>query len=174
METSMIKKVAQYIQQLSLLPHPEGGHYASVYRSSEVISAASLPARFSGDRFFSTAIYFLLEGNQYSAFHRIKSDEIWHFYDGVSLNIYVIHPNGNGEILRLGRDLENGESFQQIVPAGSWFASRPVDLNGFTLAGCTVAPGFDFADFEMAEKSALLSSYPQHRNWINELCVKGT
>jgi len=171
METGMIREASSYIQKLNLQPHPEGGYFASVYRSREAVSAASLPDRFSADRLFSTSIYFLLEGNQYSAFHRIKSDELWHFYDGIPLNIYVIHPNGEGEILKLGRDLENGESLQQVVPAESWFASKPIDLNGYTLAGCTVAPGFDFADFEMADKSELMSVYPQHSNWIKELCV---
>jgi len=171
METGMRREASQYVQKLNLHPHPEGGYYAPVYKSQELISAASLPGRFSGDRLFSTSIYFLLEGNQFSAFHRIKSDEVWHFYDGIALNIYVIHPNGKGEILKLGRNLEKGESFQQVVPAGSWFASKPVDLDGYTLAGCTVSPGFDFADFEMAEKSKLMSAYPQHSNWINELCV---
>jgi len=164
-------KVQEYIRRLNLISHPEGGYYASTYRSSEVVSEKCLPERFSGGRVFSTAIYFLLEGFQYSAFHRIKSDELWHFYEGCALNIYVIHPSGEGEVLRLGSDINNGESFQRLVPAGCWFASRPVLRNGYSLAGCTVSPGFDFADFEMAKKSVLLSEFPQYANWINELSI---
>jgi len=169
METSLKRKADQYIEHLHLIAHPEGGYYSSSYQSQETIAAASLPDRFTGDRVFSTAIYFLLMGHQYSAFHRIKSDEVWHFYTGSSLNIYVIHSNGSGEILRLGSELSQGESFQHVVPAGCWFASRPVDTDGFSLVGCTVAPGFDFADFEMAKQDELLSDYPQHSEWIRKL-----
>lgn len=166
-----MNKVQEYIEQLKLISHPEGGYYASTYKSGEVVSAACLPERFKGERVFSTAIFFLLEGFQYSAFHRIKSDELWHYYDGCALNIYVIHPTGEGVILKLGSDLEKGESFQQLVPAGCWFASKPVMRDGFTLAGCTVSPGFDFADLEMAQKSILLSLFPQHASWIQELSI---
>ena len=160
----------QLIVQYQLLAHPEGGYYSRTYASDVLIPAHALPTQFSADRFISTAIYFLLEGKQYSAFHRIKSDELWHFYTGVGLHIYVIHPNGKGEILKLGNDAEKGYSFQQVVKAGCWFASKPVSENGFSFVGCTVAPGFDFADFEMAEKEKLLHAYPQHQEWINSLC----
>jgi len=157
------------ITQYQLQPHPEGGYYLQTYCSKEKIPVEALPDRFAGDRYFSTAIYFLLEGNQFSAFHRIQSDELWHFYTGTGLHIYVIHPDGKGEILKLGDDLTNGYSFQQLVPAGCWFASKPVDENGFSFVGCTVAPGFDFADFEMGEREELLKEYQECKDWINEL-----
>jgi uncharacterized protein len=128
-----------------------------------------LPERFKGDRYFSTAIYFLLEGKQFSAFHRIQSDELWHFYSGAGLHIYVLHQDGRGELLKLGNDLANGYSFQQMVPAGCWFASKPVSESSFSFVGCTVAPGFDFADFELAEKNALLTEYPNYKDWIDLL-----
>ena len=156
----------------NLQPHPEGGYYVQTYKSEETISSSALPARFEGDRFFSTAIYFLLEQKQFSAFHRIKSDELWHFYTGVGLHIYVIHPDGKGQILKLGADIQNGFSFQHLVPAGCWFASAPVADNSFSFVGCTVSPGFDFNDFELAEKESLLKEYPQHAVWINKLCQK--
>lgn len=159
----------QLITQYQLQQHPEGGYYLQTYCSREKIRVDALPGRFGGDRYFSTAIYFLLERKQFSAFHRIQSDELWHFYTGTGLHIYVIHPDGKGEILKLGNDLGNGYSFQQMVPAGCWFASKPVDENGFSFVGCTVAPGFDFADFEMGERKALLKEYPQHQEWINIL-----
>ena len=162
--------VAQLIHAFQLQPHPEGGYYRQTYASDERLSAASLPERFGADRYMSTAIYFLLEGKDYSAFHRIKSDELWHFYAGGGLNIYVIHPNGRAEILLLGNDLEKGYRFQHVVKAGCWFASKPADENSYSLVGCTVSPGFDFADFEMAKEDELLQQYPQHSNWISQLC----
>jgi uncharacterized protein len=159
----------QVITQYKLQPHPEGGFYLQTYCSTEMIPADALPDRFTGSRYFSTAIYFLLAAKQFSAFHRIQSDELWHFYTGVGLHIYVLHPDGRGEVLKLGDDLANGYSFQQIVTAGCWFASKPVTEAGFSFVGCTVAPGFDFADFEMGKKEHLLKEYTQHEKWINEL-----
>ena len=158
------------IEKYQLLSHPEGGHYLQTYCSNEFIPANALPARFSGDRYISTAIYFLLAGKQFSAFHRIKSDELWHFYTGTGLLIYIIHPDGKGNILKLGDDVPCGYSFQQMVPAGCWFASRPVDENGFSFVGCTVAPGFNFADFELGDKDELAKQFPQHEEWITQLC----
>jgi len=162
-------KSRELIKRYQLQEHPEGGHYKEVYRSKEIISTVGLPARFNGQRPFSTAIYFLMEDNQFSAFHRIKSDECWHFYTGIGLHIYVLYSEGRGEMLKLGDDLGNGYSFQQIVPAGCWFAAKPVHDNGFSFVGCTVAPGFDFADFELAKKEKLVNEYPRYSEWINML-----
>lgn len=160
----------QLIDHYRLQPHPEGGYYLQTYCSEEMIPAEALPHRFQGARHYSTAIYFLLEGHQHSAFHRIKSDELWHFYKGTGLLIYIIHPGGRGEVLKLGDDPANGYSFQQLVPAGCWFASKPVKEDGFSFVGCTVAPGFDFADFELADKEKLVKEYPQHVDWVEKLC----
>ncbi len=162
--------VQQLIEKYQLLPHPEGGYYSRTYESEELIPANALPERFDAERLISTAIYFLLDGKNFSAFHRIKSDELWHFYAGDGLQIYVIHPDGRGEILKLGNDLSNGFSFQHVVKAGCWFASKPITENGFSFTGCTVAPGFDFADFELAEKKQLQKEYPQHNKWIETFC----
>jgi uncharacterized protein len=153
-----------------LQPHPEGGYYKESYRSEEPIPGDSLPGRFDGDRSFSTAIYFLLNGDNFSAFHRIKSDELWHFYSGIALNIYVIDRDGELEVTRLGNNIGNGEVFQAVVPAGCWFASEPSGKNGFSFVGCTVAPGFDFRDFELANRSDLTTTFPQHASLINRLC----
>ena len=157
------------VRQLQLAPHPEGGYYRETYRSPEQFSHACLPARFSGDRSFSTAIYFLLEPGQFSAFHCIQADELWHFYLGSPLHVYVLHPGGELEVIRLGQDLENGSVLQAVVPAGTWFASRPAE-EGFSLVGCTVAPGFDFADFELAEREELAGQFPAHAELIRSLC----
>jgi uncharacterized protein len=165
---SIISK--QLIEQFNLIPHPEGGYYKETYRSTETISQDALPARFPGDRNFSTAIYFLLEKGNFSAFHNIKSDECWHFYAGGTLNIYMIHLNGNIETVHLGSDIEKGETFQYVVPAGCWFASAPSANAAFSFVGCTVSPGFDFADFEMANADMLTRLYPQHKAIIKKLC----
>ena len=162
--------IEQLVSTFKMLPHPEGGWYAEMYRSVELIPSSSLPPRFNGDRVFSTAIYFLLPANNFSAFHRIQSDECWHFYDGEPLNIYVIDTTGKLEIIKLGRNITAGECYQAVVSAGSWFASMPANNTGFSFVGCTVAPGFDFADFELADAAKLSASYPKHADIINRLC----
>jgi len=160
----------QLIEQFQLLPHPEGGYYKETYRSKEIIQAAHLPSRFNGDRHFSTAIYFLLEQGNFSAFHRIESDECWHFYAGQPLLVHVIAHDGTLSTISLGNDITNGETFQFTVPAGCWFASECAPGSGFSFAGCTVSPGFDFHDFELADGAALAALYPQHANLIQRLC----
>jgi predicted cupin superfamily sugar epimerase len=160
----------QLIQQYNLQPHPEGGWYKETYKSNELILSAALPARFSGNRAFSTAIYFLLEQGNFSAFHRIKSDECWHFYAGDPLLVYVLLEDGQLQIIQLGNDISKGQLFQFVVPANCWFASRPSPNSSYCFVGCTVAPGFDFADFEMAETSSLSAFFPQHKVIIEELC----
>lgn len=162
--------IKQLIANYQLQPHPEGGWYKETYKSSEQIPSAALPVRFGSGRTFSTAIYFLLEQGNFSTFHKIKSDECWHFYAGEALEIFVIQHNGNLEIIRLGSNILNGELFQFVVPANCWFASRPAKNSAYSFVGCTVAPGFDFADFELAVASELLASYPAHAAIIHELC----
>ncbi len=159
-----------YIDNLKLQPHPEGGFYREIYRSSERIAAGALPSRFTGDRNFSTSIYYLLQQGEHSAFHRIKSDEGWHFYAGGALWVHMIDKEGNYKCQKLGHHLEDGEVFQFVVPATVWFASEPAPGTSFILGGCTVSPGFDFADFEMADKKTLLQSFPQHKEIIERLC----
>lgn len=158
------------IKQFNLLPHPEGGYYKETYKATEYIVKNALPERFQADRFFSTAIYFLLEKGNFSAFHKIKSDECWHFYAGETLLVYVIHSKGNLEIIRLGNNIEMGEVFQYVVPANCWFASEPAADTNFSFVGCTVAPAFDFADFELAKANELIQEFPQHENIIQRLC----
>jgi uncharacterized protein len=160
----------QLIQQFNLQPHPEGGWYKETYKSTELLPEAALPQRFSGDRSFSTAIYFLLEQGNFSAFHKIKSDECWHFYTGEPLIVYIINQQGTLNIIELGNDINNGHVFQYVVPANCWFASRPAAASNFCFVGCTVAPGFDFEDFELADADELSKLYPQHRDIIQELC----
>jgi hypothetical protein len=157
-----------FVDKLNLQSHPEGGYFKETYRAADILSKDVLPARFDGDRNTSTSIYFLLEGHQFSAFHRIKSDELWHFYYGVPLMVYIIEPDGTLQTLKIGSDLEESCSFQGTVKAGSWFASKPIKADGFSLVGCTVAPGFDFADFELAGEE-LSQEFPQHQALIQGL-----
>ncbi|RIV27561.1 cupin domain-containing protein [Fibrisoma montanum] len=161
---------AYWVNAFGMQPHPEGGYYAETYRSSELLPKAGLPDRFSGSRSVSTAIYFLLESHHVSALHRIQSDEVWHFYAGGPLEVFVIEPaTGNLSIIRLGADPDQGEVFQAVVPAGSWFGSKPAAGTAYSLVGCTVAPGFDFADFELAKPEEMLQQFPQHRAVIELL-----
>ena len=160
----------QLIQKYNLEPHPEGGWYKQTYKSNEEINAGALPERFGANRAFSTAIYFLLEKGNFSAFHRIRSDECWHFYAGDPLVIYIIEQNGELKIISLGNDLEKGHSFQYVVPANCWFASRPAPGSEHCFVGCTVSPGFEFEDLELADQTELSVMYPQHKSIIKELC----
>jgi uncharacterized protein len=157
-----------WIERLNLEPHPEGGWYRQTYRAPLTLPQSALPG-YTGDRTASTAIYFLLAGDQFSAFHRLRSDEVWHFYAGSGLVVHVIEPGGAYNEIHLGSDAENGEHFQAVVPAGCWFGSSLRQPNTCALVGCTVAPGFDFADFEMAKREELTARYPQHRNIIQRL-----
>lgn len=160
---------AELIAGLNLTRHPEGGWYRETYRSPETISGAALPARFGGDRSCATAIYFLLERGDFSALHRIKSDEIWHFHAGAPLTVHVITPEGEYRGMRLGPDVAAGESFQVVVPAGCWFGARIDGEGEYSLVGCTVAPGFDFQDFEMADPDRLAELFPRHASVIRLL-----
>jgi uncharacterized protein len=159
----------EWIERLGLKRHPEGGFFRETYRAAETIAHAHLPARFSGDRAFSTAIYFLLEGRDFSALHRIHQDEMWHFYDGCPLRVSSISPHGSLSVVRLGRDVQAGEVLQAVVPAGHFFGARPSDPDSYSLVGCTVAPGFDFADFELPTRGELVARFPQHAGVIQQL-----
>src|ERR1700679_1241046 len=163
----MIKDSAYWIRKLGLEPHPEGGYYRQTYRADLVLEG--LPHQFSGSRAASTAIYFLLEGENFSAFHRLQSDELWHFYLGAPLRVHVIEADGRYSQVRLGSDPEAGEALQAVVRAGCWFASQIKDGESFALVGCTVGPGFDFEDFELAKRDRLIEVYPQHRDVISKL-----
>ena len=162
---------AFWIERLDLRPHPEGGYFRETYRASESIAAAGLPERFGGARAFATAIYFLLTRDAFSAFHRIRSDELWHFYAGSPITLAVLDAEGKGQLATyaLGRDPTRGESLQVVVPAGAWFAAEVASAGAYALVGCTVAPGFDFADFELGARAQLLEHYPQHRGVIERL-----
>ncbi|WP_109298799.1 cupin domain-containing protein [Aquimarina sp. AU474] len=162
----MSEQIISIVNDLKLEPHPEGGFYKEVYRSKGLVSKESLGADFSGDRNYCTSIYFLLTSDNFSAFHRIKQDEIWHHYDGASLYVHVIDVEGGYQKYTVGKHFDKGESPQLVVPAGSWFASSVKGESNYSLVGCTVAPGFDFDDFELANKQDLTSQFPDHGDVI--------
>lgn len=149
-----------------LREHPEGGFFAETYRAGGAVSTPS------GDRAFSTAICFLLKRGEVSRLHRLKSDEVWHFYAGGPLTVAEIAPDGAVRTTTLGRGLSSGHKFQHVVPAGTWFGAYPEPGSEFSFAGCTVAPGFDFADFELARRAELLERFPQAAGLIERLTAE--
>lgn len=158
---SEVKKIVDFY---NMEPHPEGGWYKETYRSNETTSIANL-----GERNLMTSIYFLLESHQTSNFHIIKSDELWFYHSGSPLTVHCIYPNGDYETLHIGPDFENGQTFQALVPKGTIFGSTVDIENSHALVGCTVSPGFDFNDFKLFKKEALLNKFPQHQSIIETL-----
>lgn len=150
------------IQQLHLQPHPEGGYYRETYRAGLLITAPS-----GAQRNVSTAIYYLLENNDRSHFHRIQSDELWFFHQGQPLEVLLLE-NAQLTVLTLGHDLARGELPQAVVPAHTWFGARVKGGTGFALVSCTVAPGFDFADFELADRTRLTTEFPNQAAIIEQ------
>ncbi len=164
------------VRSLGLIPHPEGGFYKETYRCAD--EADALPQRFgreAGPRAYCTSIYYLLEAPDFSAFHRIKSDELWYFHAGTGLRIHCLEPGGSYRALELGP----GREYFAAVPAGDWFAAEPLDTQPaeaadpaerpWCLVGCAVSPGFDFRDFELADRSALVNDYPDQVSLIGRL-----
>ena len=165
-----------WIERLGLEPHPEGGYFRQTYKSELKITTWALlnsielqNIPIGRPRSASTAIYFLIEGENFSAFHRLKSDEVWHFYSGSPLVVHVIDTAGAYSAILLGSDAESGQVFQAVVPAGCWFASHVADWKGWALVGCTVAPGFEFEDFEMGKRDELVRAFPKHQEIVNRL-----
>jgi predicted cupin superfamily sugar epimerase len=156
---------AMLVKSLGLAPHPEGGFYRETWRSPLVVPAVG---KDGGARAASTAIYFLLPAGTFSAFHRVTSDEAWHHYDGDPLDLHLIDARGHHEVVVLGREFARGERPQHVVQAGTWQAAAPRGER-YALAGCTVAPGFDFADFEMPPRAELVARFPAHAEIVARL-----
>ncbi len=145
------RSAAQWIEDLHLKPHPEGGHYREIYRSAGQIGQDFLPEGMEGNRNYATSIYYLLEAGDVSLFHRIKSDELWFFHSGAPLEIVVLNKDGTIDTHILGLDVEVGQQPQLTVPAGLWFGARlPPHFASYGLVSCVVSPGFDFEDFQLA------------------------
>lgn len=162
----MTENARYWIDRLGLIAHPEGGYFRETYRAA---GGVALPGRYGGPRSFSTAIYFLLERGQVSKLHRIASDEVWHFHTGGAVTVHALTPDGHRHDLRLGLDFDAGQRPQAMVGAGNWFGASLADDAEFALVGCTVAPGFEFEDFEMANRETLLKRFPEHAEFVTRM-----
>jgi uncharacterized protein len=161
--------IEDIIKLLELKPHPEGGFYKETYRSDEDLSKEILPTRYYGPRCFGTCIYYLLTKETFSMIHRIKSDEIFHFYLGDPVEMLNLFPDGKGKVITIGSDLINGMIPQVIVEKGVWQGACLKEGGKFALLGTTVAPGFDFNDFEVGKQKNILSEYPEFKEIIKKL-----
>jgi predicted cupin superfamily sugar epimerase len=163
-------RAEELIRLLELIPHPERGHYVETYRAS--LTVDGLPH--GAPRSASTAIYFLIGRDAPTTYlHRLRSDEIFHFYEGGPLDVLLLGPGDAGQVRRLGTAIGAGERPQIIIPAGTWFAAELVEGASHCLFGCTVAPGFDFADFELAAGPELATRYPAHAARIARMTRPG-
>ena len=154
---------------LHLVPHPEGGSYIQTYKAAESIGPEAIGNRYDGRRVASTAIYYLLEPGTFSEMHRLRSDEIFHFYLGDPVEMLQLLPDGSSRVVQVGSDLSVGQQRQVVVQKNVWQGSRLVDGGRFALLGCTVAPGFEFADYESGQRGLLIAGYPEQRELITEL-----
>ena len=162
--------VDEIIQLLGLRPHPEeGGYFTETYRSQEAIPRPALPNRYRSKRSFGTAIYYLLTPDTVSALHKLESDEIFHFYLGDPVSMLQLHPDGSTNVVTLGQDIFAGQQLQVVVPRGTWQGSLLQEGGEFALLGCTVAPGFDYHDYESGDRVDLLKEYPEHEELIVRL-----
>ena len=163
-----MKHLDTIIERLDLKPHPEGGYFRETYRSSGIIKQESLDDSFEGTRNYSTCIYFLLTSETFSAFHRIKQDEIWHFYEGSPIVLHTISEQGEHQKFFIGTDFSKNQTPQLVVPAKSLFAAKVLEKDSYALVGCTVSPGFDFEDFELTNQKELIAKFPQHNGLIKQ------
>lgn len=147
----------------------EGGYFSETYRSKEMIPQECLPERYSGARTFGTCIYYLLEPGTFSELHRVASDEIFHFYLGDPVEMLQLWPDGSGKRVLICTDIENGMPPQVVVPHGVWQGARLVAGGKFALLGCTVSPGFEYADYESGSRQVLCEAYPHCSDMITAL-----
>lgn len=161
---------ASLIDYFGMKPHPEGGFYVQTYKSAGSFSQTALSEVWK-NHVFSTGILFLLNSGSYSHLHRLRQDEMWHFYLGGPLRLAMLHPDGRSQEIILGTDVLHGQQVQYVVPAGTWFGATHCSGSSFALVGCTVAPGFEFTDFELAQREQLLAHYPAAYAMITEFTL---
>ena len=164
----MNNKLNTIIEQFELEPHPEGGFFKETYRSVGTIPSNALDTDIEGERNYCTGIYFLISSSDFSAFHRINQDEMWHFYKGSPLKIHMIAPNGDYLNAIVGNQYDKDQLPQFTVPAKYWFAAEVLEPNSFSFVGCTVAPGFDFRDFVLPTRKTLIDLFPKHEAVITK------
>jgi predicted cupin superfamily sugar epimerase len=176
-----MNEAKDWIRQLGLSSHPEGGYFRETYRSADLLRHSGLPSRYNSDRISATGIYFFLGAGDVSKFHRLRSDEVWCYHAGRPLMVYIIEPDGSLQRFVLGIDLGKQQRPQIVIPHGVWFGACGVEAESeadaetqtqsalYTLVSCMVAPGFEFEDFELAAREDLLAAYPQHKDLIEQL-----
>jgi len=163
----------EIIQLLGMKPYRvEGGYFAETYRSEEVIPKKALPDRYGYKRSFGTAIFYLLTPDTFSALHRLESDEIFHFYLGDPVTMLQLRPDGSTLVLTLGQDIRTGQQLQVVVPHSAWQGSFLNEGGAFALLGCTVAPGFDYDDYESGSRGDLIKEYPEQHELITRLTAR--
>lgn len=163
MPPALPKEAQRLVDTLGLVPHPEGGFYRETFRSPQKVEKPPGVTRSA-----STAIYFLLPAGTFSAWHRVTSDEAWHHYAGDPVDLHLLDARDGHRQVRLGPDVHGGEVPQYVVAAGIYQAAVPAGAR-YALCGCTVAPGFDFADFEMPSRSELSAAFPAARSIVAAL-----
>jgi predicted cupin superfamily sugar epimerase len=162
-----MRSASGIVSLLGLEPHPlEGGYFAETYRAAETLPEEALPDRYGGPRSASTAIYYLLTPGTVSRLHRLRTDEVFHFYLGDPVEMLQLHPDGSGHTLTLGQDITGGMHVQAVIPMGVWQSARLHPRGRFALLGATVAPGFDYADYESGDRAVLQASHPQFADLI--------
>jgi len=160
----------EIISHFGMRPHPEGGFFRRTYEAPQILSADEMPCGFMGPRPVSTAILFLLQQGHYSRLHRIRQDELWHFYMGGPLRLACIDTHGYPREVMLGQDILAGQHVQFTIPGGCWFGATPAPGTQFTLVGCTVSPGFDMEDLRLGQPEELTLRYPMAKDCIREFC----
>lgn len=161
---------ADVIERLGLVPHPEeGGFFRETYRAGGELPAGSLGGAYEGPRRFSTAIYYLLTPETRSELHLLPTDEVFHFYAGDPVEQLRLHPDGTAEVVVLGSDLAVGQQPQSVVAGGVWQGAHLAEGGAWALLGCTVAPGFEFADYTPGDRRALTAAHPDHAPRIARL-----
>jgi len=165
-------RIEEIITSLELLPHPEGGYYKETYRSTGNIQVDSLAKNYNGKRSYSTCIYFLLTSTEFSAFHKIRQDEIWHFHEGSPIRLHTISEAGNHQEHCIGTNFSEGQKPQLVVAGNHWFAASVIEENSYALVSCTVSPGFDFSDFVLPSREELSRKFPQHAPLIHQYTIE--
>jgi predicted cupin superfamily sugar epimerase len=164
--------IPEIVARLGLQPHPtEGGYFAETYRSADILAADAIDPSYNGPRSVATAIYYLITPDSFSAMHRVASDEVFHFYLGDPVEQLHLRPDGGGGVFTLGPDLMAGQHLQLLVPRGTWQGARLMPGGRFALLGATVAPGFEFADYDHGDRSALSAAFPDFAAKIEALTL---
>jgi predicted cupin superfamily sugar epimerase len=158
------QEIEKIVAELNMLPHPEGGYYSEVYRSP-----IEIPGK---ERQLMTSIYFLLTSDNVSNFHRIKSDELWFHHAGSPITVHVLNEKKGHIRINVGSDILNGDHPQALVKGGEIFGSSVDITDSYALVSCVVAPGFDFQDFELLKREALIAQFPEHQEIITRLTAQ--